>query len=62
MVQNNRRSKTRISFVTHLLKQNISDTLKEYVIKVSIGGRNVTNLRFVDVIDTVAEEEKDVES
>ena len=59
MVQNNRWSKTRISFVTHLLKQNISDTLKEYVI---IGGRNVTNLRFVDVIDTVAEEEKDVES
>ena len=40
----------------------ISDTLKEHVIKVGIGGRNITNLRFADDIDTVAEEEKEPEA
>ena len=44
------------------LQQIISDTLKEHVIKVGIGGRNITNLRFADDIDTVAEEEKDLEA
>ena len=44
------------------LEQIISDTLKEHVIKVSVGGRNITNLRFADDIDTVAEEGKELEA
>ena len=43
-----------------VLEQIISDTVKEHVIKVSIGGRNITNLRFADDIDTVAEEENEL--
>ena len=44
------------------LEQIISDILKEHAIKVSIGGRNITNSRFADDIDTVAEEEKEQEA
>ena len=66
MVQNNRRSKVRILLSPILLnilhEQIISDTLKEHVKQVSIGGRNITNMRFADDIDTVAEEDKELEA
>ena len=35
----------------------MSDALEEHDGKVSIGGRNITNLRFADDIDALAEEE-----
>ena len=39
----------------------MSDALEEHDRKVSIGGRNITNLRFAD-IDAVAEEEQGLEA
>ena len=38
------------------------DALEEYDGKVSIGGRNITNLRFADDIDALAEEEQELEA
>ena len=35
----------------------MSDALEEHDGKVSIGGRNITNLRFADGIDAIAKEE-----
>ena len=40
----------------------MSDALEEHEGKVSIGGRNITNLRFADDIDAVAEEEQELEA
>ena len=40
-----------------VLERIMSDALEEHVGKVSIGGRNITNLRFADDIDALAEEE-----
>ena len=40
----------------------MSDTLEEYDGKVSIGGRNITNLRFAADIDAPAEEEQELEA
>ena len=40
----------------------MSDPLKEHDEKVSIGGRNNTNLQFNDHIDVLAEEEQEVEA
>ena len=39
----------------------MSDALEEHDGKVSIGGRNITNLLFADDIDALAEEEQDLE-
>ena len=39
------------------LERIMSDALEEHVGKVSIDGRNITNLRFADDIDALAEEE-----
>ena len=39
----------------------MSDALEEHDGKVSIGGRNITNLRFADDIDALAEEQKELE-
>ena len=39
----------------------MSDALEEYDEKVSIGGRNITNLRFADDINDLAEEEQELE-
>ena len=36
----------------------MSDALEEHDEKVSIGGRNITSLRFSDDIDALAEEEE----
>ena len=40
----------------------MSDALKEHDGKVSIGGRNITNLQFADDIDVLAEEEQELEA
>ena len=44
------------------LERIISDALEEHDGKVSIGGRNITNLRFADDIDALAEEEQELEA
>ena len=40
----------------------MSDGLEEYDGKVSTGGRNIINLRFADDVDTLAEEEQELEA
>ena len=40
----------------------MSDALEEHDGKVSIGGRNIINLRLVDDIVALAEEEQDLEA
>ena len=64
MVQNNSRRKEIMSSVTHSLQhffnQIMPDALEERDGKVSIGDRNITNLRFADDIDTPAEEEQEL--
>ena len=40
----------------------MSDALEEHDGKVSIGGRNITNLQFADDIDVLAEEEQELEA
>ena len=44
------------------LERIMSDALEEHDGKVSIGGRNMTNLRFADDIDALAEEEQELEA
>ena len=44
------------------LERIMSDALEKHDGKVSIGGRNITNLRFADDIDAVAEEEQELEA
>ena len=44
------------------LEPIMSDALEEHDGKVSIGGRNITNLRFADDIDALAEEEQELEA
>ena len=45
-------------FLGHLM----SDALEEHNGKVSIGGRHISNLRFADNIDALAEEEQELEA
>ena len=40
----------------------MSDALEEHDGRVSIGGRNITNLRFADHIDALAEEKQELEA
>ena len=40
----------------------MSDALEKHDGKVSVGGRNITNLRFADDIDALAEEEQELEA
>ena len=40
----------------------MSDALEEHDRKASIGDRNITNLRFADDIDALAEEEQELEA
>ena len=40
----------------------MSDALREYDGKVSIGGRNITYLYFADYIDVLAEEEQEIKA
>ena len=55
-----------MSSVTHHLQHfsrtDHSDALEEHDGKVSIGGRNITNLWFANDIDAVAEEEQELEA
>ena len=44
------------------LERIISDALEEHDGKVSIGDRNITNLRFADDIDVLAEVEQELEA
>ena len=44
------------------LERIMSDALGKHDRKVSIGGRNVTNLRVADDIDALAEEEQELEA
>ena len=44
------------------LERIMSDALEEHDGKVSIGGRNIINMRFADDIDTLAEEEQELEA
>ena len=44
------------------LERIMSDALEENDGKISIGGRNITNLRFADDIDALAEEEQELEA
>ena len=44
------------------LERIMSDALEDHDGKVSIGGRNITNLRFADDIDALAEEEQELEA
>ena len=44
------------------LERIMSDALEEHDGKVSISGRNITNLRFADGIDALAEEEQELEA
>ena len=46
---------------TFFFERIMSDALEEHVEKVSIGGRNITNLRVADDIDALAEEEHELE-
>ena len=45
-----------------LLERIMSDALEEHDGKVSIGGRNITNVRFADDIDALATEEQELEA
>ena len=64
MVKNNSRSKARMSptLFNIFLERIMSDALEEHDGKVSIGGRNNTNLRFADDIDVLAEVDQEVEA
>ena len=44
------------------LERIMSDALEEHDGKVSIGGRHITNLRFADDMDALAEEEQELEA
>ena len=44
------------------LERIMYDAQEEHVGKVSVGGRNITNLRFADDIDALAEEEQELEA
>ena len=49
-------------FFNIFLERIMSDALEEHDGKVSIGGRNITSLRFADDIDALAEEEQELEA
>ena len=44
------------------LERIMSDSLEEHDSKVSIGGRNITNLLFADDIDALADEEQELKA
>ena len=66
MVQNNSRIRQGCLLSPTLfnifLERIMSDALEEHDGKVSIGGRNITNLRFADDLDALAEEEQELEA
>ena len=44
------------------IERIMPDAMEEHDGKVSVGGRNITNLRFADDIDALAEEEQELEA
>ena len=48
--------------VQHFSRTDMSDALKEHDGKISVGSRNITNLRFANDIDALAEEEQELEA
>ena len=50
------------SFFNIFLERIMPDALEEHDGQVSIGGRNITNLRFADDIGTLAEGEQELEA
>ena len=50
------------TLINIFLERIMSDALEEHDANVSIRGANVTNLRFVDDIDALAEEEQELEA
>ena len=44
------------------LERDMSDCLEEHDRKASIGGRNITNLRFANYIDALAEEKQELDT
>ena len=50
------------TLINIFLKGIMSDALEEHGRRVSIGGRNITNLEFADDIDALAEEEQELEA
>ena len=51
-----------VTLFSIFLERIMSDALEEHDGKVRLGGRNVTNLRFADDIDALAEEEQELEA
>ena len=49
-------------YLQHFLERIMSDALEEHVGNFSIGGRTITNLRFADDVDALAEEEQELEA
>ena len=63
MVQNSSRRKARTSSVTHPLQHfSRTDHVRCPGRTLCIGGRNITNLRFADDIDALAEGEQELEA
>ena len=65
MVQNNSRRQGCLLSPTLFnicLKRILSDALEKQDGKISIGGRNITNLQFADNIDALAEEEQELKA
>ena len=50
------------TFFNIFLERIMTDALEEHDGKVSVGGRNITNLQFTDDIDALAEEEQELEA
>ena len=50
------------TLINIFLKWIMSDALEEHGRRVSIGGRNITNLELADDIDALAEEEQELEA
>ena len=50
------------TLINIFLKWIMSDALEEHGRRVSIGGRNITNLEFADDIDALAEKEQELEA
>ena len=50
------------TFFNIFLERIMSEALEEHDGTVSIGGRNITNLRFADGIDALAEEEQELQA
>ena len=51
-----------VKVINIFLERIMTDALEEYDGKASIGGRHITNLRFADAIDALAEEKQGLET